>query len=167
MKKVIAIFILLCVVCFPTPTFSQNSLLDIIKQFQDTEKQLRYLKYDLFKIAEASSNPERDYFYFRIANSIGSSADIISNALDLTVLSQSIKEEQKSPISIYIQSRLSMLKMHIESEIKLIQTAYAGIKNQAALHLIDKAKDQMRASLILFDRSIKILKKDKITESKK
>jgi hypothetical protein len=147
MKKVIAIFILLCVICSPTPTFSQDSLLDIIKQFQDTEKQLRYLSIDLLKISGASSSSERDIFYSGIANSIGSSADLISNAVDLNVLSQSIQEEEKYFIvSIYIPSRLSMLKKHIESEINSIQTSYAGINNQAALHLIDKAKDQMRAS---------------------
>jgi len=167
MKKVLTPFILLFIIFTPEPTFSQNSLLDLIKQFQDTEKQLRYLKSDLLTIATASSNSKRDYFYFGIADSIGSSADIISNAVDLIVLSHPIKEEEKPTISIYIQSRLSMLKKHIESEIKFIKTAYAGIKNQAALHLIDKAKEEMRASLNLFDRSIKILKTDKLTESKK
>jgi len=167
MKKVLTLFILLCIIFTPEPTFSQNSLLGLIKQFQDTEKQLRHLNSDLLTIATASSNSERDFFYSGIANSIGSSADIISNAVDLIVLSQPIKEEQKPPISIYIQSRLSMLKLHVESEIKFIQTAYAGIKNQAALHLIDKAKEEMRASLFLFDKSIEALKLNKTEKSKK
>jgi len=56
-----------------------------------------------------------------------------------------------------------MLKKRIEFEISDIQTKYyAGIENRAALNLIDKAKEKMRGSLSLFDRSIEVLNINKI-----
>jgi hypothetical protein len=56
-----------------------------------------------------------------------------------------------------------MLKKRIEFEINDIQTKYyAGIENRTALNLIDKAKEKMRASLSLFDRSIEALSINKI-----
>jgi hypothetical protein len=163
MKKIITTFVLLCVIFPPKPTFSQNSLQDIIKQFEDTEKQLRYLSIDLHKITDSSSNWVRNNFNLLVANSIGSSSDIMGHAVDLIVLSQPIKEKQKLVIYIYIKSRLSMLKKRIEFEISDIQTKYyAGIENRAALNLIDKAKEKMRGSLSLFDRSIEVLNINKI-----
>lgn len=163
MKKIIAIFILLCVIFHPKPAFSQNSMQDIIKQFEDTEKQLRNLSVDLHKITDSSSNWVRTNFNLLAANSIGSSSDIMSHAVDLIVLSQPVKEKQKLVIYIYIKSRLLMLKKRIEFEINDIQTKYyAGIENRTALNLIDKAKEKMRGSLSLFDRSIEALNINKI-----
>lgn len=163
MKKIIVIFVLLCVNFFPKPAFSQNSVHDIIKQFEDTEKQLRELSVNLHKLTDSSSNWVRTNFNLLAANSIGSSSDIMSHAVDLIVLSQPVKEKQKLVIYIYIKSRLSMLKKRIEFEINDIQTNYyAGIENRAALNLIDKAKEKMRASLSLFDISIEALNINKI-----
>jgi hypothetical protein len=167
MKKVLIPFILLCIICTPKSTFSQNSFQDLIQQFGGIEKQLNYFSQDLLKINKASSNQHETYFLSSITNSISSSEDIISNTMDFIFLYPAIKDEHKLNLNRYIQLRLSSLKKQMESEIKFVQTAYAGINNQAALHLIDKAKDQMRASLILFDRSIEVLKIDKNTESKK
>jgi len=163
MKKIIATFILLCVICSPKLAFSQNSMQDIIKQFEDTEKQLRNLSTDLHKITDSSSNWVRTNFNLLAANSIGSSSDIMSHAADLIVLSQPVKEKQKLVIYIYIKSRLSMLKKRIEIEINDIQSKnYAGMENRAAITLIDKAKEKMRVSLSLFDRSIEALNINKI-----
>jgi hypothetical protein len=163
MKKIIAAFILLCVICSPKLAFSQNNIQDIIKQFEDTEKELRNLSTDLHKITDSSSNWVRTNFNLLAANSIGSSSDIMNHAVDLIVLSQPVKEKQKLVIYIYIKSRLLMLKKRIEFEINDIQTKYyAGIENRTALNLIDKAKEKMRASLSLFDRSIEALNINKI-----
>lgn len=163
MKQIIASFILLCVLCSPKLAFPQNSMHDIIKQFEDTEKQLRNLSTDLHKITDSSSNWVRTNFNLLAANGIGSSSDIMSHAVDLIFLSRSVKEKQQLVIYIYIRSRLLMLKKRIEFEINDIQTNYyAGMENRAALHLINKAKEKMRASLSLFDRSIEALEIDKI-----
>ena len=143
MKKIIAAFILLCVICSPKLVFSQNSIHDIINQFEDTEKQLRHLSIDLHKITDSSSNWVRTNFNLLAANSIGSSSDIMSHAVDLIVLSQPVKEKQKLVIYIYIKSRLSMLKKRIEIEINDIQSKYpANLENRAAIKLIDKAKEK-------------------------
>jgi hypothetical protein len=56
-----------------------------------------------------------------------------------------------------------MLKKRIEFEINDIQSKYpASVENRAAINLIDKAKEKMRASLSLFDRSIEALNINKI-----
>ena len=56
-----------------------------------------------------------------------------------------------------------MLKKRIEIEINDIQSKnYAGMENRAAITLIDKAKEKMRVSLSLFDRSIEALNINKI-----
>jgi hypothetical protein len=108
MKKTIVAFILLCVICSPKLAFSQNNIQDIIKQFEDTEKELRNLSIDLHKITDSSSNWVRTNFNLLAANSIGSSSDIMNHAVDLIILSQPVKEKQK--LVIYIKSRLLMLK---------------------------------------------------------
>ena len=167
MKEVITTFILLFIICTPEPTFSQNSLQDPIKQFQDIRKQLNYISQDLLIITKASSNPDRQYFLSMTTNAITSSEDIIANTVDLIFLFPAIKDEHKIESFKYVQFRLSELKRLMEFQIGSIQIGYAGIKNQAALHLIDKAKDQMRASLSLFDKSIEALKLNKITKTKK
>ena len=167
MKKVIAIFSLLCVICFSTTTFSQNSFQDLIKQFGDTNTQLNYILQDLLKITEASSNQDELFFLSSITKSISSSENTIDHARDLFFLYPSIKDDRKPNLHQYFQISLLNLKKQIEGEIESIQLAYAGIKNRAALHLIDQAKEKMRGSLILIDRGIEFLKLDKITKSKK
>ena len=163
MKKVIAIFSLLCVICFSTPSFSQNSFQDLIKQFVNIKTQLNYILKDLLKITEASSNQDELFFLSSITKSISSSEHTIDHARDLIFLYPSIKDDRKPNLNQYFHFQLLNLKKQIEGEIESMQLAYAGIKNRAALHLIDQAKEKMRASLILFDRSIEILKLDRIT----
>ena len=163
MKKIIATVALLYVICPLKLVFSQNSTLDIIKQFEDTEKQLRHLSINLHKITDSSSNWVRTNFNLLAANSIGSSSDIMSHATDLIVLSHTVKEKQKLVIYFYIKSRLLTLKKRIEFEINDIQSKYyAGMENRATINLIDKAKEKMKASLSLFDRSIEMLNINKL-----
>ncbi len=54
--------------------------------------------------------------------------------------------------------RLEIEKQTIDLNIKNIRLYYASVTNDAALHLIDKAKEIIRSSLELFDKSIEILK---------
>jgi hypothetical protein len=163
MKKATAIFFLLCIICFPTPSFSQNNFQDIIKQFGDISKQLNNLSQDLLQINKTSYNQTEIYSLSSITNSITSSEDIIGHAMDLSFLYPSIKDEHKPELYQFFLFRFSSLKKQIEVEIESLQIAYAGIKSQAALNLIDRAKDQMRASLNLFDRCIKVLNINKKT----
>ncbi len=163
MRKLIAIFFLLCIICFPTPTFSQNNFQDIIKQFGDIAKQLNNLSQDLLQINKTTYNQTEIYSLSSITNSISSSEDIIGHAMDLSFLYPSIKDERKPELYQFFLFRFSTLKKQIEVEIESLQIAYTGIKSQAALNLIDRAKDQMRASLIIFDRCIKILNINKKT----
>ena len=163
MRKLIAIFFLLCVICFPTPTFSQNNFQDIIKQFGNIEKQLNNLSQDLLQINKTTYNQTEIYSLSSITNSISTSEDIIGHAMDLSFLYPSIKDDSKSELYQFFLFRFSTLKKQIEVEIESLQIACAGIKSKVALNLIDRAKDQMRASLIIFDRCIKILNINKKT----
>lgn len=166
MKKVITNFILLCIICTPEPTFSQNSLKDLINQFIDTGKQLNYLSQDLMKINLATSNQSEQYFLRTIADDITSSLNIINHTVDLIFLFPAIKDDEHKPFyGRYVKIQLSRSKKKIESDMESIQIGYLGIKNRAALHLIDKAKDRLRASLSLFDRSIEVLQLNEIKKS--
>ncbi len=167
MKKVITTFILLCIIFTPELIFSQNSLEDLTKQLQDTEKQLNQIKQDLLKISNEFPISGEGFFLYSIISDINSSEYMIANVIDLILMLPTIKDEYKPEFGIFVQHRLSSLKQDMVYKIECIQIAHVGIYNMDALNLIDKAKDPMRVSLSLFDRSIEVLNINKIKAPQK
>lgn len=173
MKKIIVIFALLSVIFVPKLSFSQNDLskkeklfitqitkLELITRvLADNAKKLNNIEKDLIAIAEISTNSNQIINLTNTMASINNIGMIITNEIQFQAILKFIKNEYRLS---YCNLRIEWIKTYINKQIKIylnmIREQYAGIKNNAALHLIDKAKEIIQSSLELFDKSIETLK---------
>jgi hypothetical protein len=156
---VLALFFLMF---FHKRIFSQdaiNEYIEICKRFNEYATQLGYISQDLLQTSLATiDHDERATFISDVANITGNQRDALSCVSSSIIWFPMIKNEYKEVFCKIGLHTLQSLKETTELNIQQINVAAAGIKNHAALHLVDKAKDIMRSSQKLCVRSIEILK---------
>jgi len=169
-KKILLISVCLFAVFVPNISFSQNELskkekasiinssilqvFDLVRELRDNKDKLRNIVLDLQNIR---SSQQFSHIY-PISDSISSIATIIHYESEFLIIMGFIRTERIADYCNYRINSLINKKKVIKEEIDLIRIYYGMIKNNAALHLVDKAKELIHSSLGLLDKSIKILK---------
>lgn len=128
----------------------------------DNYVELTNILADLSKISSEEDKHEPDSRVMIII-ALSGIARYIYAELEMCLCMSWIKEEKKID---YIKNRIRTInegKEYINSGIGTIQTFYGFIKNKATLHLLDKAKGNLRSSLESLDEGLKFLELTKIT----
>lgn len=170
MKKILLISVCLFAVFVPNISFSQNELskkekasiinssilqgFDLARELRDNRDKLGNIVLDLVNIR---GSKQFSHIY-AILQSISAIETILDYESEFLAIMGFIETERIADYCNYRINSLINKKKVIKTEIDLIRVHYGVIKNNAALHIVDKAKELIHSSLGLLDKSIKILK---------
>lgn len=148
--------VLLFVIITESPSMAQNAPQEFGPQYLQSARELNYITQDLLQIAKSLSFKQSCILSDAIS-AMSDTASMLFNDGNLLSLSPMIKEEAEAYFLSKLALQLSVSKQRLELSIKQLQSSYGGVRNQAALHLLDKAKTIMRSSEELYTKCLGVM----------